>query len=132
MGDGKTAQIFSVRYPMITVYANTSDEEVYNFIKALDQTYSIYSQATAATPAWDLKRAGRPPADAPFHPGAVRYLKEVGIWKAEDDAWNEKRLARLKAVMTAWDEASNSASEQGLADRDWSEHWETYRKDALK
>lgn len=132
LGDGKTAQIFSVRYPMITVYAKTSEQDVYNFIKALDQTYSIYSQATAATPAWDLKRAGRPPADAPFHSGAVRYLKEIGIWTAEDDAWNENRLARLKAVMTAWEAASNTASELGLADRDWSQHWQNHRKDALK
>jgi len=125
------APIFSVRYPMITVYANADEDEVYNVIKALDQTYGLYSGATAATPAWDLKRAGHPPADAPFHPGAIRYLKEVGIWTAADDAWNDKRLARLKAVQAAWEAASDAAADQGTSAKDWPALWDKYRQDML-
>lgn len=122
------APIFAVRYPMITVYAEADEDEVYNFIKALDQTYDIYSSATAATPAWDLKRAGRPPADAPFHPGAIRYLKEIGIWTAEDDAWNDKRLARLNAVQAAWEAASDEAVDKGTSAKEWPALWEKYRQ----
>ncbi|MDK3018885.1 TAXI family TRAP transporter solute-binding subunit [Pseudodonghicola flavimaris] len=125
------AAIFSVRYPMITVYADADEEEVYNFIKALDQTYDLYASATAATPGWDLNRAGRPPADAPFHPGAIRYLKEKGIWTEADDAWNARRLERLNAVISTWQAASEAAADQSLPAKDWPAFWDKYRKDMI-
>ena len=125
------ANIFAVRYPMITVYADSDEDEVYNFIKALDETYDIYKGATAATPAWSLAEAGRTPADAPFHPGAIRYLKEIGIWTDEDQAWNDKRLARLQKVMSTWEAASEAALDQNVAAKDWPAFWEDYRSTAL-
>ncbi|MBR9763359.1 MAG: TAXI family TRAP transporter solute-binding subunit [Rhodobacteraceae bacterium] len=121
----------SVRYPMITVYAEADEDEVYNFIKALNETYPIYASATAATPAWDIAGAGVPPADAPFHPGAIRYLKEIGVWTDEADAWNDARLERLYKVQEAWDAAFDAAAEEGLSDKDWPAHWETFRQEML-
>ena len=89
------AQIFAVRYPMITVYADADENEVYNFIKALDESFDIYKDATSAMPNWAISEAGTTPQDAPFHPGAIRYLKEIGVWTDKDQAWNDARLARL-------------------------------------
>ncbi|MFC2969509.1 TAXI family TRAP transporter solute-binding subunit [Acidimangrovimonas pyrenivorans] len=125
------AHIFAVRYPMITVYAKADADQVYNFVKALDQTYGIYSGATAATRLWKLSLSGKTPADAPFHPGAIRYLKEIGVWSAQDEAWNERRLKRLQAVMKAWTEARAEAKAQAVADADWPAFWADYRKTAL-
>jgi len=125
------AQIFAVRYPMITVYADTDETEVYNFVKALDETYGLYKGATAATPAWTLDRAGTSPADAPFHPGAIRYLKEIGVWTEADDAWNAKRQARLDKVIATWDAATEAALDQNVAARDWPAFWADYRAEKL-
>lgn len=126
------ANIIAVRYPMITVYAKTDENEVYNFIKALDKTYNTYKGATAATPAWSLHKAGKSPADAPFHPGAIRYLKEIGVWTDEDETWNKARLERLKNVMTAWDEANEAAHQKNLSAKEWPNFWKEYRVKALK
>lgn len=131
LGADAPSPMISVRYPMITVYADADEDEVYNFIKALNETYPLYSSATAATPAWDIAGAGVPPADAPFHPGAIRYLKEIGVWTDEAEAWNEKRLARLQQVQAAWEAASEDAAEKGLADKDWPAQWEKFRKDMV-
>lgn len=131
MSEESPAKIFAVRYPMITVYAEADEDEVYNFLKALDQTYGIYKDATAATPAWALDRAGTTPADAPFHPGAVRYLKEIGVWTDKDEAWNAARLERLRAVQAAWDAAQAQAMDEGLSDRDWPAFWSEFRKERL-
>lgn len=125
------AQIFAVRYPMITVYADADEDEVYNFIKALDETYDIYAGATKATPEWKLSAAGVTPADAPFHPGAVRYLREIGVWTDKDEAWNQARLTRLQAVEAAWDEAVAAASADGVSDQDWPAYWADYKSQAL-
>ncbi|WP_346894145.1 TAXI family TRAP transporter solute-binding subunit [uncultured Roseibium sp.] len=126
------AHIFAVRYPMITVYANADEDEVYNFTKALDETYNIYSGATKATPAWTLKKAGTTPADAPFHPGAIRYLKEIGVWSDKDEAWNEARLERLASVRKAWDDAVEAALDKGVSDKDWGNFWTEYKAKALQ
>ncbi len=72
-----------------------------------------------------------PPADAPFHPGAVRYLTEIGVWTEEADAWNAKRVERLEQVKEAWNAAFDAAAEQGLSDKDWPAHWEKYRGEML-
>lgn len=126
------AQIFAVRYPMITVYANADEEEVYTFTKALDETYDIYSNATKATPKWKLSEAGTTPADAPFHPGAIRYLTEIGVWTDADSAWNEARLERLETVQGAWDEAVEAALDAGIADKEWPAFWAEHKAEALK
>lgn len=127
----KPAELFAVRYPMISVYAKASDEDVYEFLKALDKTYGLYSGATNAMPGWRLAEAGTAPSDAPFHPGAVRYLKEIGVWTERDEAWNTARLARLEAVRAAWSTARTLAAEKKVADADWPAFWDSYRKQHL-
>lgn len=122
------AQIFSVRYPMITVYADTDAQEVYDFVKALDESFGLYSEATPAMGLWALKQSGTTPADAPFHPGAIRYLKEIGVWTEADEAWNARRLARLEAVRAGWQAARTEAAEKHLSDAQWPAFWEDYRQ----
>lgn len=121
--------MMAYRYPMIVVRADQSEEAVYNYIKALDETYDLYKKATASMPRWDLERAGHPPVDAPFHPGAIKYLKEKGIWTDADQAWNDKRLKRLHALQTAWKQTLDAA--QGESDDAFSKLWEKNRQAAL-
>lgn len=129
--------LLGYRYPMITTYARTNADEVYAFIKAVDESFPDYKNTTGSSSNWALDIAGKPPADAPFHEGAVRYLKEKGIWNAEAEAWQEKRLARLEKVMIAWDEAIEAfntmrAEEQKKGnkidpDEAWPPFWNEHR-----
>ena len=100
-----------------------SKADIAAIIKALDETFDIYSNVSAAMPRWDLEEAGHAPMGAPFHPGAIRYLEEKGIWNDEDQAWNDKRLKRLEALQSAWEEtveAHPDASEEAFAEA-WAE-----------
>jgi hypothetical protein len=38
----------------------------------------------------------------PYHEGAVRALKEAGVWKAEHEAHNQKLLKRQETLGAAW------------------------------
>lgn len=125
------AEIFAVRYPMITVYAEADEQDIYNLIKALDTSFGMYKDATSAMPNWALAKAGTTPQDAPFHPGAIRYLKEIGVWTDGDQAWNDARLARMKEVKDAWDEATETAMDQNVSAADWPAFWATHRAEAL-
>src|SRR5690606_32872503 len=94
--------IMAMRYPLLVVRADMSEADAYNYLKAFDETYDLYKNATSVMPRWTMQQSGVPPADAPFHPGAVKYLKEKGIWTDEYQAWNEARLKRLQALRAAW------------------------------
>lgn len=126
------AEIFAVRYPMITVYAEADEEEIYNFIKALDASYEIYKDATSAMPYWALDKAGTTPQDAPFHPGAIRYLKEIGVWTDADQEWNDARLARMEKVNAAWEDAMEAALDQNVSSADWPAFWQEHRARTLQ
>jgi hypothetical protein len=92
------------RYPMITVRTDTSDEYVYDLIQKIDTVYPMFKDAYPPNDLWKIERAGVPPADAPFHPAAIKYLKEKGIWKPEHDKWNEDRIAHMEKVQKLWAE----------------------------
>ena len=98
-------------------------------IKALDETFDLYKDATASMPRWDLERAGRPPVDAPFHPGAIKYLEEQGIWTEADQAWNDRRLKRLEALRAAWKDAL--AANEDADDQAFAEAWAEARRNTI-
>ena len=129
------------RYPIMTTYASTPDEEVYNLMKALHESFDDYKSTTAASAGWAMNEGGRPPYDAATHAGAVRLLKEIGVWTEEDQAWNEARLARTAKVQEEWDKAvaefDNWRAEQKAAgksvdaDAEWLGYWDKWRADHL-
>lgn len=131
------AWLVGYRYPMITTYAqSTSDDEAYQMIKGLEMAYDNYSKTTASSFNWEIKNSARPPYDAPAHTGVVRYMKEKGYWQPEDQAWQDKRLARLNAVIEGWDDARSKFDEMRLAERakgnkvgndQWVDFWNDYR-----
>lgn len=127
--EGEIAKMAAYRYPVITTTVEKSADDVYAFIKALDETYDLYKDGTATMARWTLEKSGKPAIDVPFHEGAVRYLKEKGIWTAEDDAWNEKRTQRMNALVEAWD--SFKSENEGLSEEDFAAAWMARRAEIV-
>lgn len=137
ISEDNPVEMLGYRYPMITVYAHVDADEIYNMTKAADRTFDKYKGATATGYRWEIEQSGRTPADAPWHEGAIRYLKEKGVWQAEDQEWHEARLARLQKVMDAWESATEefqdmraekaAAGERINPDEAWPEFWDAYR-----
>jgi TRAP transporter TAXI family solute receptor len=130
------------RYPMITVYQNAvSTDEAYNVLKAIDLSFDDFKNTTSSSANWSLEQAGRPPYDAPAHEGTIRYMKEKGLWRDEDQAWHEKRLARLNKVLEAWENAQAEFTDWRVAENAkgnkvdpkeaWGPFWEEYRQKNL-
>lgn len=129
ISEEKPVDIMAYRYPVMTVRADMDADQVYAFMKAMDETYDMYKGATKVMPRWDLNMSGIPPADAPFHEGAVRYLKEKGIWTAGHEEWNQARLARLAALRSAWDETM--AEGKDMSEEQFADLWQKNRTAAL-
>lgn len=122
--------LLAYRYPIMVVRADMDDKTAYAITKATDETYGMYKDATKVMPRWKMDQAGIPAIDAPFHNGAIRYLKERGIWTAEHQKWNDQRLARLNALRNEWTKALVEG--KGKSEEEFAKVWDQHRETALK
>ncbi|MCR4265289.1 TAXI family TRAP transporter solute-binding subunit [Nitratireductor sp. ZSWI3] len=127
--EGEKVPMAAYRYPVITTTKDKSADEVYAFVKALDETYDLYKNGTATMKRWALDQSGHPAIDIPFHEGAVRYLKEKGIWTEQDEAWNQKRIKRMDALVAAWKDFM--PANKSLSPEEFSKAWTAKRKEVL-
>ncbi|MBU4566910.1 MAG: TAXI family TRAP transporter solute-binding subunit [Desulfarculus sp.] len=127
----KPVWLAEYRYPMITVYADKDPNWVYNMAKAMDESFGLYKDAHKVMPLWTIKKSGNPPADAPFHDGAIRYLKEKGVWTAEAQAWNDERVAHMKKLQAAWEKALEEKTAKKIKEKAFEDFWLKIRAEAL-
>ena len=108
-------------YPNLTVYADTSIDKVYNFIKAIDESYNFYKDISAVMYKWKLELSSGTPAEIPIHKGAIKYLNEKGLWSDKDEIWNNERLKRLNLLIETWQsfKKNNSHLEEELFKVEW-------------
>lgn len=98
----KPVWMMGFRYPMITVYADAKADEVYAATKAIAETYDLYKDASPIMPRWQVSKSGLYPMDAPFHDGAIKYLKEKGIWSPAHQTWQDGIMKRQGLLRAAW------------------------------
>ena len=125
------ADLVQYRYPVGTVYARVSEDFVYNLVKALDLTFDMYKDAHPTMPWWAIKDAGVPPADAPFHPGAIKYFKEKGIWTADYQKWNDQQVANMKKLKAAWEKAVVEGQAKKMKSKKFRKYWLKIRAQVL-
>lgn len=131
VSDSAPANVMGYRYPMITVNSDTPDAEVYALMKSVHQTFDLYKGVNATMPRWAMSQAGTPPMDAAFHPGAIRFLTEVGVWNAEAQAWQDAALRRNTTLRQAWGEFLPGARSRNLEGEAFSNAWGERRRAAL-
>lgn len=95
-------EVFSSAYPLL-VGLDTSDEAmVYSMVKIMHQHFDEYKNNAPGATGWLLARQKFDQVFIPFHPGAIRYYKEIGAWDAAADAQNFLNLNRQRVLGDAW------------------------------
>jgi TRAP transporter TAXI family solute receptor len=125
---GKPDEVWSYRYPNMVTFEKTSAKETYALVKAIAEAYPLYKDAHKTMPYWRPEKAGIPPGNCPFHEGAIGYFREIGIWKPEHDAWNNKLIEHMKEVKKEWEPLVAEAAEKGIKETDFSKLWLERRK----
>lgn len=123
-------ELVQYRFPIGTVYADADPDFVYNLVKALDESYSLYEKGHPTMPWWKIDKAGVPPCDAPFHEGAIRYLKEKGIWTKEHQQWNDAMVKRMKKLQALWKKVVDMGHEKKMKTKDIKKLWMSERAKA--
>lgn len=106
-----------------SAYADTDPDLVYNWLKALDETYDVYSQATDDMVVWKAENAVPEPLGVPIHEGGIRFFKEKGMWNDEYQKKNDELIERQGKIQEAWDTVVEEASEKGLSEKEFTEYW---------
>lgn len=123
---------FSYPCAIVLTLDSTPEDEVYAFVKAFDETFDMYKDAHPDNPEWQLEISGHTVGGVPpFHPGAIRYLRERGVWTAEDEAINNANIAELKMYKDAWDKVVVEFLEAGLASGEFPAYWDKRRVELI-
>ena len=84
----------------------TAEEDfVYNMAKWMNESHDNYKGSHALATRMSLEHF-RNFLDAnpiPVHEGTVKYLREIGAWTEEDDAWNNEAIEKMDAHQLAED-----------------------------
>ena len=105
------------------VYSDADPDLVYNWVKALVETYEEYSKASPDMVVWNLEEAVPEPKGVPLHEGAIRFFKENGMWNDEYQKKNDELLEREEKLQEAWGTITSEASEKGLSEEEFSKYW---------
>ena len=77
----------------LATHSNFSDEAVYQVLKASMQNQKELVSIHPVFKGWTLKGSVSPDAAIPYHPGAIRYYKEAGLWSDAMEAAQKKLLS---------------------------------------
>jgi len=79
-GNPKDTHTFGVAATLVTS-AKTSDEQVYQLVKAVFDNFDTFTRLHPAFADLDKKEMISAGLSAPLHPGAVKYYREAGLLK---------------------------------------------------
>ena len=125
-------QTMTYSYPLAATYEGENEEVVYQFTKGVDECFDLYKGAFPALAGWERKKAIVTGLPLPFHKGAVRYFKEIGIWTQEFENWQKNRLEKQNRLAAAWSAAVAEANQKGLKGADFTAFWLKKHEEVLK
>jgi len=118
---------------MLWTAADSDPELIYNLNKWLDENYDSYKNLDVNLPSLtiDNMRAAADWAYLPFHEGTIRYMKEMGLWTADDDIRQAYNLAKVQRYIDGYADALVKAEAQGIKidpeNTDWQSFWADYK-----
>jgi len=111
-------------FPNIFTYDRVDENLVYWQVKAIVESFDLYKNSTPDMPSWSLKEClSLPLAWGPWHNGAVKYFKEIGVWTKEMQEAQDKLLTIDQKHKEVWEETLEKSVEKGIAGKDFRKFW---------
>ncbi len=105
-------------YPIFMVYDTQPVDLVYAITKAMIVNYPLYKDGAPGAAGMSLDKQNLKWV-IPYHPGAVKALKESGIWKAEHDAYNDALIKRQNLLVATWADFMKANPAEATFRKDW-------------
>lgn len=104
-------EVFSSAYPFLVALDDSDETMVYSMVKVMVEHFDQYKGNAPGANGWAMDRQKFDQAFVPYHPGAIRYFKEIGVWDDAAEETNNNNLRRQSVLKTAWDAFLPSAPE---------------------
>lgn len=119
----------SYPYPIFVAYASEKADLVYSISKSMIVDYAQYKDSAPGADGLEVTRQNLSWV-LPYHEGAVKALKEAGVWTAEAQKHNDMLVKRQDTMAKAWADLNKA---NPPADKDaYAKAWMTARKAALE
>lgn len=99
------AEVFSSAYPIMAALPTKDADHVYSLVKIMDRHHQVYRAAAPGMEGWQMDRQREEIENsfAPFHDGAIRYFREIGLWTATAQRNHDRRLERQQVLQRTWE-----------------------------
>ena len=121
-------EVFSSAYPLLVGLDSSDEILVYSTVKVMHQNFEAYKNNAPGATGWRIDRQKFGQAFVPYHPGAIRYYREIGAWTEEAERQNQRNLRRQFVLQQAWGNFLPSAPENYAA---FEQSWLSVREKAL-
>jgi TRAP transporter TAXI family solute receptor len=115
-------------YPIFMAYASQSADVIHGITKAMIVNYDDYKAGAPGADGLELARQNLTWV-LPYHPGAVKAIKEAGAWTPEAQKHNDRLLERQSVLAGAW--KAYLAGKPGEDQDAFYKGWMAQRKAAL-
>jgi TRAP transporter TAXI family solute receptor len=115
-------------YPILITMPQVPDDLVYNMLKALVLQYPKYKDGAPGNDGWALGKQ-KFTWVAPYHPGAIRFYKERGLWTEEAQKHTDMLERRQAVLAEAWKKVKTRNIQDAAA---FQKAWMEARAEALK
>lgn len=95
-------EVLTSAYPLLVGMPHTDDALVYNLVKVMHERFDDYKLAAPGANGWLMARQKFESAFIPYHPAAVRYFKEIGVWSEAAETNQQANLYRQQVLQEAW------------------------------
>jgi TRAP transporter TAXI family solute receptor len=114
-------------YPIFMSYADQPADQIYGVVKSMLVNYADYKDAAPGADGLEAKQQNVTWV-IPYHDGAIRALKEAGVWTDAAQKHNDALLKRQEVLAAAW----KAFVATNVAEDKFATAWVTARADALK
>jgi TRAP transporter TAXI family solute receptor len=88
-------------YPALVTNNDLSTDTVYSVVKAMNDSYDDFKGTAPGVDGWHKSRQNFQWV-IPWHSGAVKFWKEIGVWSPAAQAHNDGLMKRQGVLAAAW------------------------------
>jgi TRAP transporter TAXI family solute receptor len=122
-------QVFTSAYPLLVGMADADEEMVYGLVKVMHRHFEQYKNNAPGGNGWAMERQNLEKSFVPYHDGAVRYFREIGVWTPDAEAKQQENLHRQAVLDRAWQAFLPTAPDDY---EEFARLWLAFRTEALK
>jgi uncharacterized protein len=115
-------------YPLLIGLDTTDEAMIHDLAQVIHRHYDSFKDADPGAVGWAMDRQLFEWV-VPYHAGAVRYFREIGVWNDTREAHNQRLLDRQRVLADAW---QHIADRNIASDEAFTEAWLAARVEALE